>query len=183
MYLTKQRNFKSGLSRFNAVLLREKKRYNIRRSSLLFLTEQAVQKSTLKAKARSDASTRSFYLKRLQCNWRFRIFCKRESSEQRLTNRMATTYGEDCVIFYGNWSGRSKLKGCKPSPTSAGWKEILRSGGKTSVTCNLCKSKLCKYRKKNGNLSRARLCCTHCRLNEKRSKQFVDRDINAAKNW
>ncbi len=41
--------------------------------------------------------------------------------------------------------------------------------------------KLEKYRKRDGKLSYARLCCRKCGLDKKRSKHFVDRDENAAK--
>ena len=106
-----------------------------------------------------------------------------------LLNRTMRTYGEECVIFYGNWSGRSQLKGCKPFPTSAIRKLFEKKfcvvevdEYKTSVICNLCQSRLCKYRKQNGTLSHARLYCSDCKLEEKRTKRFVDRDINAAKN-
>ena len=194
-YTTKQRNFESGLSRYNAVLLREKKKYGVEQAETE-LSSFSHKTSCpdkyldyLKAKARADAATRCFYLQRLWRNWRFRIFCKRKSSEDVLLNRTMRTFGEECVIFYGNWSGRNQLGGCKPSPTTAVRKLFEKKfcvvevdEYKTSATCNLCQSRLCKYRKKNGKLSHARLCCTNCRLDDKRSKRFVDRDENAARN-
>ena len=71
----------------------------------------------LKAKARVDALTRSFYFKKLWHNWHFRIYCRRRSSEDLFLNRVTMTYGEDCLIFYGDWFGGNNLKGCRPSLT------------------------------------------------------------------
>lgn len=46
------------------------------------------------------------------------------------------------------------------------------------LICNLAPH----IQKKNGSLLYARLCCTNCRLENKRSKRFVNRDDNAARN-
>ena len=55
---------------------------------------------------------------------------------------------------------------------------------RTSKICNKCRGELNSYRKRDGKQSYSRLCCTKCagRSSKNRSKQFVDRDFNAALN-
>ena len=97
-------------------------------------------------------------------------------------------FGRDCVIYYGDWCRKDQMKGCNPSPV-AGMKKVFSKRFrvvevdeyKTSVTCNTCLDRMSRY-KKDGKLSSSRLCCTKCRLENKRSKLFVDRDENAAHN-
>ena len=103
-------------------------------------------------------------------------------------NKVENMYGKDCTIYYGDWSAAESLRGCAPSPTSSMRKlfnKIFRvvtvDEFRTSSICNVCHYKLEKYRKRDGKLSYARLCCRKCGLDKKRSKHFVDRDENAAK--
>ena len=93
-------------------------------------------------------------------------------------------------MFYGDWPHKDQMKGCDPSPvknTDRLFRKRCESvvevdEHKTSVTCNDCEGRLQRYKKKNGRRSHARLFCKNCRLEEKRSKWFVDRDVNATKN-
>ena len=51
------------------------------------------------------------------------------------------------------------------------------------VICNACRGRLSKYTKKSGFPSHSRLFCAKCGLEKKkRSKHFVDKDVNAAHN-
>ena len=83
----------------------------------------------LKEKAESDLSTLSFYLR---SNWRFRMFLKRKSCEERLMNRVKTNYGKDCIACYSDWSGRYQLKAI----AHLSMKKIQVDNSKTSITCN-----------------------------------------------
>ena len=106
--------------------------------------------------------------------------------EKKLLNLIGKKYGKDCRLYYGNWSMKSQMKGCTPSPTSGmrrlRFEVIVVDEFKTLVTCNRCMNRLEKYRDRRGKLSYSRLCCTSCGLEKKRSKWFVDRDSNAAAN-
>ena len=143
----------------------------------------------LKEKARVDEQTRSFYRDEKWRKWKFRLYCYRKSSEDRLLNRIAENYGPNCRIFYGDWSRKTQMKGCAPSPT-VGIRNIIAKRFnvvgvdeyKTSITCNTCKNQLDRYRNQRGKLSYSRLYCKTCGLHQNRTKWFVDRDVNAAHN-
>ena len=91
-------------------------------------------------------------------------------SEQTFCNRVAKTYGEDCTLFYGDWSRQDQMKGCTPSPV-VGMKKLLSKRFmvkdvdecRTSKTCNRCEGELSSYRKIDGTLSRSRLLHKLCR--------------------
>ena len=113
------------------------------------------------------------------------VLFQKKYSEDMLLNRIEDKYGKN---YYGDWS-RSQMPGCIPSPTSGMSKMLLKrftvtyvDEFRTSVTCNRCENRLVKYRKKTGTLSHSRLCCETCGLKQKRSKKFLDRDLNAAAN-
>ncbi len=118
----------------------------------------------LKSKSECDCSTKRFYLQKRWRNWRFRLYCKRKSNNDKLMNSVEKVYGKDCIIFYGGWSAAESLRGCAPSPTSS-LRKLFESGWlivdefRTSSICNVCHYKLEKYRKRDGKLSYARLCC------------------------
>ncbi len=134
-------------------------------------------------KAQVDELTRKFYTQEKWRGWKFRMFCSRKSSEDRFLNRIADRYGKDCRVYHGD------CRGCNPSPTvgvrhlvSKRFAVVDIDEFRTSVTCNVCKSKLSRYTNRRGRLLHSRLCCSTCGLEGNRSKRFVDRDINAAAN-
>lgn len=118
------------------------------------------------------------------------MFCRRRSSEARFLNRVEAMYGADCTVYYGDWSRTDQMKGCDPSPVTGTKKLFLKrfpnvvdmDEHKMSVMCNGCRGRLERYKKRNGRPSHSRLSCASCGLEDKRSKRFVDRDVNAAKN-
>lgn len=97
-----QRMSESGLLRYKEVLLKEKKANGVEvaeteLSKLSHKTSDFLQyMDYLKTKAKTDALTWEFYRQKKWRGWRFRIFGKRKSSEDK--------FGKDCVIllFYGN---------------------------------------------------------------------------------
>ena len=144
----------------------------------------------LKARVEVGKRLESFYRQRKWRAFKFRMYCNRKSSEQRLLNKIAEKYGEDCEIMYGNWSRKTQMRGCQPTPNTT-LKSMLSKRFrvtevdefKTSRTCNFCMGTLKSYRTRSGKLSRSRLCCESCGgENGKLSKRFVDRDVNAALN-
>lgn len=39
-----------------------------------------------------------------------------EKQQHKLLNRIACKYGDDCTVKFGNWSRKSQMKGCHPTP-------------------------------------------------------------------
>lgn len=141
----------------------------------------------LRAKREFDESkAHEFYTRR---NWRMSRFTASKSSKDKFLNKVASTYGKECHIFYGNWSRKDQMQGCEPSPTTGLKKAFKQRFAVTEVdeyltskTCNRCMARLSSYRKRDGKMSYTRLCCQNCGRQKGRSKQFVDRDENAAAN-
>ena len=82
------------------------------------------------------------------------------------------------------------MKGCAASPVP-GFRKLLAKWFsvqdmdeyRTSKTCNDCSGALARYRRRDGKLSHSRLFCDNYAGRPKdRSKQFVDRDLNTARN-
>ena len=194
-YTTAQKNFESGLVRYRKTLLKEKRAVGVEAvetelSKFSHKTSNPVNyMHYLKAKADADALTGEFYCHKKWRGWKFRIFCKRKSSEKRMINRVEEKFGSNCTIFYGDWSKKDQMKGCDPSPVvgvrkllSKKFRVVEVDEYKTSVTCNICLERLLAYKKRDGKMSHSRLCCKNCGLKETRTKRFVDRDVNAARN-
>ena len=194
-YTTRQRNHESSLTRYRWVLTKERRSGGIEalETELSLQTCRTTNKadflSYIAAKRACDEQMRSFYRQPKWRRWKFRIFCRRKTSEARFLHIVADTYGPDCTVYLGDWCRRDQMKGCAPSPT-VGLKKMLRrkfkvykvDEYKTSRICNRCKSELSTYKKRDGKNSYSRLCCHGCRSNNKLSKRFVDRDLNAATN-
>lgn len=73
-------------------------------------------------------------------------------------NKVGSTYGPKCLIYYGNWSRQKQWKGDEPSPTSVGFrKEMSKRFNvdefRTSKTCNRCMGELKSYIKRDGKRS------------------------------
>ena len=147
-------------------------------------------KGYLLAMAACEDKLNAFYRQERWRGWKFRLYCRRRSSQDRLLNRISNTYGPDCHIYYGNWSRHSQMKGCAPTPNimlkrilSVRFKVVEVDEYRTSKMCNSCKGALKSYRKKNGRQSFSRLVCKSCGGKGRMpSKRFVDRDLNAAMN-
>ena len=52
-------------------------------------------------------------------------FINRQRSEMKLVNKIKKTYGEDCVLVYGDWSVSKHLRNYMPTPM-IGFKRMLR---------------------------------------------------------
>ena len=197
-YTSAQRNYESKLKRYTHVLLVEKSKVPAVIEAHVALSLHRRKTNDLKefekyleAKSLYDKRTAFFYKQDRWRGWKFRIYSNRKRSEQTFCNRVAETYGEDCTLFYGDWSRRDQMGGCTPSPV-VGIKKLLSKRFivkdvdefRTSKTCNRCEGELSTYYKLDGRRSRSRLCCTNCagQPPKARSKRFVDRDLNAALN-
>lgn len=185
-YTACQRNFEGKLVRYRKVLSEEKEKKGIKElETHLSMFEGRSNdplkyEEYLKARVHGGGETDGKFLWAKEvASLQFRMYCNRKSSEQRLLNRIA----EDCEIMYGNWSRKTQMKGCQPTP-NATLKSMLSKRFRvttvdefrTSITCNSCMGTLKSYRTRSGKLSRSRLYCESCGgENRKLSKRFVDR--------
>ena len=115
-----------------------------------------------------DILTNPFYLQERWRAWKFRLYCKCRSSENRFFNRLEKTFGPDCKLYYGDWSSSFQQKGCTPVPNK-GIRLRSRRGlthkFRTSKTYNGCLMELRRYAKRGGGgqrLSYSRLFCPMC---------------------
>ncbi len=160
-YTTRQRNFESGLTRYRWVITKERRSGGIEalETDLSLQTCKTTNEedflSYVAAKRVCDEGTRSFYHQPKWRRWKFRMFCRRKTSEDRFLKRVADTYGSDCTVYLRDWSHRDQMKGCAPSPT-VGLEKMLRKKFeeikvdkfRTSKVCNRCKSELSSYEKR-----------------------------------
>ena len=51
----------------------------------------------------------AFYARECWRNWRLRMHASSKSSSDHFLNKVATTYGPECRIFYGNWSRKDQM--------------------------------------------------------------------------
>lgn len=63
-------------------------------------------------KAFDKSSAREFYERPKWRNWKLRTFAARKSSKERFLDRVTSTYGSKCIIFYRNWSRKDQMPGC-----------------------------------------------------------------------
>ena len=195
-YTARQRAFESKICRLREVLKREKALAGIAElETKLSLHSRRTNDPDefwryLEAKkAFDDSAARGFYERLTWRNWKLRTFAARKSSEDRFLDRVASTYGSECTIFYGDWSRKDQMPGCEPSPV-VGLRKAMRKRFHvndvdeylTSKICNGCMSELSSYKKRDGRRSYSRLCCMNCRRHKDCSVRFVDRDLNAAAN-
>lgn len=119
---TRVRPGRENLDRYRNMLNREKK----------CVTVEALEIRLSKFSCRTrvprmfDRKAKVFYRQQKWRRWRFRLFCNRKSSETRFLNRVASTYGPDCIILYGNWSRRDQMKGWQLLP-SVGTRKAMSS--------------------------------------------------------
>jgi len=195
-YTSCQKQFESGLVRYRHVLEKEKRKVGIIETEsnlscrLSRSNDPLEYKGYLLAAAACKDQLNAFYRQERWRGWKFRLFCRGRSSRDRLLNRISDAYGPNCRIHYGNWSRRSQMRGCAPTPNvmlkrvlSARFRVVEVDEYRTSKTCNSCGGNLKSYRKRNGRQSHSRLVCESCGgKGLTPSKRFVDRDLNAAMN-
>ena len=193
-YTSSQRTFESGLTRYRKVIEREKNKKGISQieaklSRLCFRTVNwETYKEYLLTKRDVDAETVPFYLQERWRAWKFRLYCKRRSSEDRLIEKLKKTFGPDCKLYYGDWSSKYQQRGCTPMPNKGLRLKLKKrfilqevDEFRTSKICNGCLGELRRYTKRGGQLSYSRLFCPTCSSRTGRPV-FVNRDVNAASN-
>ena len=114
-YTARQKQFESGLTRYLRVLEKEKRKWGITSieatlsRQLSRRNDSLEYKGYLLAAAACEDKMNTFYRQERWRGWKFRLYCRGRSSQDRLMNRISDTYGPYCHIYYGNWSRRSQM--------------------------------------------------------------------------
>ena len=146
----------------------------------------------LAPKNKINTKLRSFYGLYLHRKMKWRQFVYGQKSEDKFLNRMASTFGSDAVIAYGDWSRSSQMRNFVPTKGVGMRKLIARrfctvsvDEFRTSKLCCRCHGQLQNLRveqqKKTKKVYRC-LICPECESSKSKQPTFVTRDLNAALN-
>jgi transposase len=160
-YSAPQRRVETYQKRSRQIIEKEKKRADIVQQETKLsnynskTTDPERFKQYLMQRHQVDLMVRDFYKAPLLRKLRWRRYVHTQQSEAKMLNRIANTFGEDCVIGYGDWSGSNHLKYQAPSPNKRFRKLIDRrfetydiDEYKTSATCHNCLSPTEKFEKR-----------------------------------
>lgn len=147
-------------------------------------------KKYIKAKTELNDLVKEFYQDIKFRKFKWRVWGRQRSSEDKFINNIGKSFGQDILICYGDWSNNKQMKYIMPTKgiglrrkVSKKYKTVLIDEYKTSITCSNCKNKL-KNLKKAGKKVHRVLTCQNCKSDSSESKQviFMNRDINACIN-
>ena len=122
----------------------------------------------------------------------WRQFVYTQKSEDRFLNKIATVFGHNAIIAYGDWSRTTQMKHFMPTKgiglrklISKRFQTVSVNEFRTSKLCCHCHHELChlrvKQETKNKKVFRC-LVCNKCVSSESKQPVFVTRDLNSAKN-
>jgi hypothetical protein len=145
------------------------------------------------AKTQARTMTSEFYRHEVFRKMRMRTWIRGRSSVDRFVNRIGETFGQDCVIAYGDWSRTTQMKGCMPS-LGIGLRRLIHrkyrtfsvNEAYTSKRCSCCGSDMENARGELrdgsfGSIHRLK-CCSGCVSSDNKNVALRNRDLNAAKN-
>lgn len=199
-YTKNQRMHETGEKRFAKALLKRRRRNGIEviesslsnfNSNTCFLNKFL---DYVRAKHEVLKQTLTFYSDMWFRAWDFRKFRLKQKSESKLLNNISKTFGEDCVIAYGDWKGNNQLKHQKAT-LGIGMRNIIEKKFniflvdeyKTSKLHHNCQQELTNA-VINGQKKHRCLKCLSCESRFQNSSSqsgrsvFVNRDFNAAAN-
>ena len=115
-----------------------------------------------------------------------------QKSEDKFLNRMASTFGPDAVIAYGDWSRSSQMRHFVPTK-GVGMRKLIAkrfctvsvNEFRTSKLCCNCFGQLQHLRvESDANKKKVFRCliCPECKSSESKQPTFVTRDLNSALN-
>jgi hypothetical protein len=156
--------------------------------------DPATFRQFIRTKNEITAATQVHYAKIAYRNMRLRSHIHIRKSEDRLIRTISKVFGQNCLIFYGNWSRNPNMKFGPPIP-GMGLKRLLAkyfylaSVDEYNSSC-ICyvnqarlENKTIIVDKKAKKIHRC-LVCNECCDSEKSCKiqRFINRDINGARN-
>ena len=190
-----QRRTETKLKRNQRILLREKEKHGVHEVEATLLEHNARTvnvvrfKNYLRKKNEVNARLRSFYYEDVHRKMKWRQYVYGQKSEDKFLNRMASTFGSDAVIAYGDWSRSSQMRHFVPTK-GVGMRKLIARRFLTVTVNEFRTSKLCckchrplerDATKKKKKVFRC-LICPGCDSSESKQPTFWTRDLNSALN-
>jgi hypothetical protein len=194
-YTAPQRKRESYGKRNQRILVNEKKKNGIiqKETQISFQNSKSVNMEKFKCflveKTKLNKETAEFYKREVWRKMKFRSYSYSKKSIDTFLHKIQTTFGENILIGYGNWSRSTQMKHFMPT-MNKGLRKLIHKKYDT-ITINECNtSKKCcgchndlKYYKTKENKEIFRLLvCSNCVSCENKYTVFRTRDVNSAVN-
>jgi hypothetical protein len=152
-------------------------------------------KRFIQTKNKVTVNVRNHYARLAYRNMDLRSHIHTIKSEDRLITKLMDTFGQDCILFYGNWSRNSNMK-MGASVPGIGIKKLLAKyfylasthEAYTSCTCYInqvpVENKVITTKDNKAKAIHRCLVCNECCSLRKQCKirRYMNRDINGARN-
>ena len=194
-YTAPQRKRESKQKCNQRILLQERKKNGIveKETHLSLHNSKSVNTEKFKIylveKQKLNQETQEFYQREVWRKMKFRSHSYGKKSLDTFLNKIQSTFGENILIGYGNWSRSTQMKHFMPTMNKGLRKQIHKKYD--TITINECNtSKKCcgchnnlSYYKDNENKDVFRLLmCSNCVSCENKHTVFRTRDVNSAVN-
>ena len=193
-----QRRTESMAKRNHKILIREKNKNEIHEAEAILseFNSKSVDverfKEYLFHKNKMNTELRSFYHLDLHRKMKWRQYVYGQKSEDKFLNKMASTFGSDAVIAYGDWSRSSQMRHFMPTK-GVGMRKLIAKRFCTVSVNEFRTSKLCckcygqlqhLYVESDARKKKVFRCliCPECESSESKQPTFVTRDLNSALN-
>jgi hypothetical protein len=120
-YSAPQRRAESMGKRSTRILLNEKNKNKITEKETQLSEENCKTsnykkfKNYIKDKTKLNISVRDFYIKDLWRKMKWRRFVYSRKSEDTFLNKISDTFGDECILAYGDWSRSTQMKHFMPT--------------------------------------------------------------------
>jgi hypothetical protein len=170
---------KNGITKIESKLSEENSRtVNYQKFKEYLIVKDKVNKETLE-----------FYKKDTWRKMNFRTYCYTQKSIDNFLNRIETTFGNNILIGYGNWSRSSQMKNFVPT-INKGLRKLIHkrydtitiNECNTSKKCCDCHSNLEYYKDKDNKKIFRLLTCIGCVSSDNKKITFKTRDLNSSVN-
>ena len=149
-------------------------------------------KGYLLKKNKVNTELRPFYHLDLHRKLKWRRFVYGRKSEDKFLDRMASTFGSDAAIAYGDWSRSSQMRHFVPTK-GVGMRKLIAkrfctvsiNEFRTSKLCCNCSGRLQHMRAESSAKKKKVfrcLICPECESSESKQPVFLTRDLNSALN-
>ena len=147
----------------------------------------------LRSKNQVNTQLRPFYHLDLHRKMKWRSFVYGQKSEDKFLNKMASTFGADAIIAYGDWSRSSQMRHFVPTK-GVGMRKLIAKRFCTVSVNEFRTSKLCcncfgqlqhLYVESDAKKKKVFRCliCHECESSKSKNKHtFLTRDLNSALN-
>ena len=194
-----QRRTETMVKRNQTILLNEKKKNGIQQVEATLSQENSksvnFERFTeyLRSKNQVNTQLRPFYHLDLHRKMKWRSFVYGQKSEDKFLNKMASTFGADAIIAYGDWSRSSQMRHFVPTK-GVGMRKLIAKRFCTVSVNEFRTSKLCcncfgqlqhLYVESDAKKKKVFRCliCHECESSKSKNKHtFLTRDLNSALN-